>query len=93
MDVAVKTKKYVWSGNQYERNGQKMQNYQGIYGNESYGDVGYNEGALVSGAGISGTNYEPYIEVTLKVWPGQFGQNVDSKALVYYGEFENPGDL
>ena len=84
LDVAVKTKKYVW-------NSANLRNYEGIYTNESYGDVGYIEGA--AGSAISGTNYVPYFEVTLKVWPGEYGQTTGDKALVYYGEFENPGDL
>ena len=31
--------------------------------------------------------------VTLKVWPGQFGQTRVEDQLVFYSEFANPGDL
>jgi len=31
--------------------------------------------------------------VTLKVWEGEFGSTDEDKALVFYSEFDNPGDL
>jgi len=31
--------------------------------------------------------------VTLKVWEGEFGSSAEEDALIFYSEFDNPGDL
>jgi Tfp pilus assembly protein PilV len=51
-----------------------------------------------SGAPYAPSFGAPYLwtnvaRVTLKVWPGQFGQTRAEDALVFYSEFANPGDL
>ncbi|MDA1088504.1 MAG: prepilin-type N-terminal cleavage/methylation domain-containing protein [Verrucomicrobia bacterium] len=33
------------------------------------------------------------VMVTLKVWDGEFSAALDADAIVYYSEFDNPGDL
>lgn len=32
-------------------------------------------------------------EVSLRVWPGEFGPTNDDTCIVFYSEFDNPGDL
>jgi len=43
--------------------------------------------------GVSQVLWTNRTMVTLKVWEGEFGSDEEEDALVFYSEFDNPGDL